>query len=241
VNYFHFSFLCVSLIADFLNTGRLEHRRSYLHCDVNINTAHPRLQKIHHYTCQLQGLPQDWRHSSKTFKREVAPPAARTAWAAWAPAGGADGAAPAPAGGASPYKASKNTSNCFVLDLAVGFVGAVEHRPFAGSAVGFPTAYPGPIHQFLSDIPDWMNISQEDLYLALESLPIPLKGPISPGISLQEAIQVHQRHNIHMRQHQNIILHTNRNTISYADIVHYICIIITDIVYNIGYDIVYDV
>jgi hypothetical protein len=105
----------------------------------------------------------------------------------------------------------------------------------------FPTAGPGPIHQFLSGhgIPDWMNINQEDLDLALESLPIPLKGLIPLGISLEEAIQVNQRPNIHIRQHQNIILHSNRYTI--FDIVHYIGIIITVIVYNIGYDIVYDV
>ncbi len=51
-----------------------------------------------------------------------------------------------------------------------------------------PTADPGPPHHFLSGIPDWMNINQEGLNLALESLPIPLKGPIPPGISLQEAI-----------------------------------------------------
>jgi hypothetical protein len=86
-----------------------------------------------------------------------------------------------------------------------------------------------------------MNINQADLDLALESLPIPLKGPISPGISLQEAIQVNQWHNIHTIKLQNIILHSNRYTISYIDIVHYIGVIITDIVYNIGYDIVYDV
>jgi hypothetical protein len=47
----------------------------------------------------------------------------------------------------------------------------------------FPTADPGSIHHFLSGIPDWMNINQEDLNLALESLPILLKGPIPPGIS----------------------------------------------------------
>jgi hypothetical protein len=66
----------------------------------------------------------------------------------------------------------------------------------------FPTSYPGPIHQLLSGIPDWMNINQEDLNLALESLPIPLKGPISPGISLQvqEAIQVNQWHNTHTQK-----------------------------------------
>jgi hypothetical protein len=89
----------------------------------------------------------------------------------------------------------------------------------------FPTADPGPIHQFLSGIPDGnhgMNINQEDLDLALESLPIPLKGPTPPGISLQEAIQVNQRHTIHIRQHQNIIFHSNRYTILYTDIVHYI-------------------
>jgi hypothetical protein len=37
----------------------------------------------------------------------------------------------------------------------------------------FPTADPGPIHHFLSGIPDWRNINQEDLNLALESFPIP--------------------------------------------------------------------
>ncbi len=88
----------------------------------------------------------------------------------------------------------------------------------------FSIAYPGPIHQFLSGIPDWMNINQEDLYLALESLHIPLKGPIPPGISLQEAFQVNQRHNIHIRQHQNIILDSNWYTISYTNIVHHISI-----------------
>ena len=69
-------------------------------------------------------------------------------------------------------------------------------------------SFPGPIH-FLSGMPDWMNINQEDLNLALESLSIPLKGPILPGISLQDAIQVNQRHNIHIRQHQNKVLHSN--------------------------------
>jgi hypothetical protein len=71
----------------------------------------------------------------------------------------------------------------------------------------FPTVNPGPIHQFLSGIPDWLNFNLEDLNRALESLPIPLKGPIPQGISLQEAIEVKQWHNIHIRQHQTIILH----------------------------------
>jgi hypothetical protein len=105
----------------------------------------------------------------------------------------------------------------------------------------FPTADPGPIHLFLSGIPDWLNFNPEDLDRALESLPIPLKGPSPPTISLQVAIEVKQWHNIHIRQHQNILLHSNRYTISYIDIVHYICAIVFDIVYKIGYDIVYDV
>ncbi len=102
----------------------------------------------------------------------------------------------------------------------------------------FPTADPGPIHQFLRGIPDWLNFNPEDLNRALEIIPIPLKGPSPPGISLQDAIKVKQWHNIHISHHQTIILHIYRYTISYIDIVHYICAIIFDIVYYIGYDIV---
>ena len=51
----------------------------------------------------------------------------------------------------------------------------------------FPTAEPGPIHQNLTVMPDWMNLNTEDINLALESLPIPLSNPlqghVSPGIS----------------------------------------------------------
>jgi hypothetical protein len=98
----------------------------------------------------------------------------------------------------------------------------------------FPNANPGPIHQFLSGIPDWLNFNPEDLDLALNSLPIPLKGPVPPGISLQDAIEVKQWHNIHIRHHQTKILHIYRYTILYIDIA-----ILFDIVYNIGYYIVY--
>jgi hypothetical protein len=47
-----------------------------------------------------------------------------------------------------------------------------DHRDFIDqdiSAGQFPTADPGPIHQFLSGIPGWMNFNQEDLDLALDS------------------------------------------------------------------------
>jgi hypothetical protein len=119
-----------------------------------------------------------------------------------------------------------------------------DHRDFMDQDVPagqFPTADPGPIHQYLSGIPDWLNFNPEDLDWALESLPIPLKGPSPPGISRQDASEVKQWHNIHIRQNQTRILHIYRYTISYIDIVHYIGAIIFDIVYNLGYNIVYDV
>jgi hypothetical protein len=74
-----------------------------------------------------------------------------------------------------------------------------DHRDYMDQddpAGQFPTVDPGPIHQFLSGIPDWLNFNPDDLDRALESLPIPLKGPSPPGISLQDAIEVKQWHNI---------------------------------------------
>jgi hypothetical protein len=124
-----------------------------------------------------------------------------------------------------------------------------DHRDFMDQDVPagqFPTADPGPIREFLSGISDWLNFNPEDLDRALESLPISLKGislkgPFPPGISLQDAIEVKQWQNINIGQHQTIILNVYRYTISYIDIVQYIGAILFDIVYNIGYDIVYDV
>jgi hypothetical protein len=95
-----------------------------------------------------------------------------------------------------------------------------------------------PIHQFLSGIPDWLNFNPEELDRALA---IPLKGPVPPGISLQDVIEVKQWQTIHIRHHQTIILHIYRYTILHIDIVYDIGYIIFDIVYNIVYDIVYDV
>jgi hypothetical protein len=79
-----------------------------------------------------------------------------------------------------------------------------DHRDYMDQddpAGQFPTVDPGPIHQFLSGIPDWLNFNPDDLDRALESLPIPLKGPSPPGISLQDAIEVKQWHNIHIEHH----------------------------------------
>jgi hypothetical protein len=72
---------------------------------------------------------------------------------------------------------------------------------------------PGPIDQFLSGIPDRLNFNAQDLDRALESLLIPLKGPVPPEfpeISLQGAIEVKQWHNIHIGHHQTIIHHIYR-------------------------------
>ncbi len=98
-----------------------------------------------------------------------------------------------------------------------------DHRDFMDQddpAGQFPTVNPGPIHQFLSGIPDWLNFNPEDLDWALESLSIPLKGPSPPGISLQDAIEVKQWHNIHIGHHKTRILQIYRYTILYIDIVH---------------------
>ena len=60
-----------------------------------------------------------------------------------------------------------------------------------------PTAESGPIAQFLSDVPDWLNMSPEDLNKALETLPIPFEGQPLPRISIHEDIEVIQSHHIH--------------------------------------------
>jgi hypothetical protein len=65
----------------------------------------------------------------------------------------------------------------------------------------FLTAQSGPIAQFLSGMPDWMNMTPEVINLAVGSLPNPSEGHILPGILLQEAIEVHEWHNIHDRQY----------------------------------------
>ena len=53
------------------------------------------------------------------------------------------------------------------------------------------TGHVGPMAKFLNDMPDWMNGISDDVMKALEGLPVPAPGPVPPGISLQEAIQVH--------------------------------------------------
>jgi hypothetical protein len=65
------------------------------------------------------------------------------------------------------------------------------------SAGKLPTADSGPNAQFLTNIPDWMNITTNDLNMVFKGLPIPLQGPAPPGISLQEAIKVNLRHDTH--------------------------------------------
>ncbi len=122
-----------------------------------------------------------------------------------------------------------------------------DHRDFMDQDVPagqFPTADPGPIHQFLSQFfPDWLNFNLEDLDRALESITIPLKGPSPPGISLQDAIEVKQWHNIHCNTHKTPPNHTSPYISVYDTSIayRYRTIYRFDIVCNIGYDIVYDV
>ena len=39
-------------------------------------------------------------------------------------------------------------------------------------------------------MPDWVNILESDITQALQGHPVPLPGPVPPGISLTEAIEV---------------------------------------------------
>ena len=52
------------------------------------------------------------------------------------------------------------------------------------------TAVPGPLAQFLSNMPDFMDGIKESLQMALNSIPFPTPGPSPDGISIHEAIRV---------------------------------------------------
>ncbi len=65
----------------------------------------------------------------------------------------------------------------------------------------FPSSQSGPIAQFLNGMPDWMNMTSEDINLAVESLPNTSEGHILPGISLQEAIEVNEWNHTHDRHY----------------------------------------
>jgi hypothetical protein len=107
----------------------------------------------------------------------------------------------------------------------------------------FPTAQSGPIAQFLNGVPDWMNMTPEDINLAVESHPDPSEGHILPRISLQEAIEVlvNEWHHIHDRHYQIITLISYMYTISYTYIVYDIVFDIDNIIHDIVYDNVLDV
>ena len=48
----------------------------------------------------------------------------------------------------------------------------------------------GPYARFLADMPDWINMTQQEYIKSWEALPLPAVGHIPPGISLEQAIQV---------------------------------------------------
>ncbi len=105
----------------------------------------------------------------------------------------------------------------------------------------FSAAHSGPLAQFLNGMPDWMNMTPEDINLAVESPPNPSEGHILPGILLQEAIEVNEWHHIHYRHSQIITLINYVYTILYTYIVYNIVFDIDNIVHDIVYDNVLDV
>jgi hypothetical protein len=72
----------------------------------------------------------------------------------------------------------------------------------------FPTAQSEPIAQFFNGMPDWMNMTPEDINLAVESLPNPSEGHILPESLLQEAIEANEWHLIHDGHYQTITLNS---------------------------------
>ncbi len=71
-----------------------------------------------------------------------------------------------------------------------------------------------------------MNMTPEDINLAVESLPNPSQRHILPGILLKEAIEANEWHHKHDRHYQIIALISYVYTISYTYIVY-------DIVFDI--------
>jgi hypothetical protein len=61
----------------------------------------------------------------------------------------------------------------------------------------------GPNVQSFNGMPDWMNMTAEVINMAVESLLNPLEGHIPHVISLQEVIEVNERHHIHNRHYQS--------------------------------------
>jgi hypothetical protein len=65
-----------------------------------------------------------------------------------------------------------------------------------------------------------MNMTPEDINLAVESLPNPSEGHILPEIFLQEGIEANEWHHIHDRHYQIITFISYVYTISYTYIVY---------------------
>ncbi len=48
----------------------------------------------------------------------------------------------------------------------------------------------GPYARFLANMPDWINMTQDEYNKSWEALPLPAVGPAPHGISLERAIKV---------------------------------------------------
>jgi hypothetical protein len=89
----------------------------------------------------------------------------------------------------------------------------------------FPTAQSGAITQFLNGMPDWINMTPEDINQAVESLPNPSEGHILQGSycrRIYRQMKFNEWHHIHDRYYQIITLISYVYTISYTYIVFYI-------------------
>ena len=48
----------------------------------------------------------------------------------------------------------------------------------------------GPYARFLANMPDWINMTQDEYTKSWEALPLPAVGPAPPDIPLERAIEV---------------------------------------------------
>ena len=60
-----------------------------------------------------------------------------------------------------------------------------------------PASGLSPYAKFMSEMPDWINMTQEEYVQAWEALPMPAVGPVPPGISHKQAILVRKHIYLH--------------------------------------------
>ena len=74
-------------------------------------------------------------------------------------------------------------------DHSDGNMDADDLNDFADQNPNVSTANIGPYARYLSNVPNWADMSQDDFNKAFAALPLPLAGPPPTGCSVHEAIQ----------------------------------------------------